>query len=235
MQALLRRRLEMAARVCEFLRTQKTEAEGEEPALTGLEQLIARANALAAEQRAGIVAVRSTTAQRAAIRHEVEGKLLRFLVAAGVVASHNHLELAEQFQLPPNGSHQAFLTAARGLLQTATAQKELLVKEGMKASLLADLSTALDAFEQTLEASRVGRRLHTGASAELQAISVEIVERVRVLDGLVRYSFGDDVQLMGAWASARNVLGPFRSQSQPAAGQGQTPATQGPDAARPAA
>jgi len=45
-----------------------------------------------------------------------------------------------------------------------------------------------------------------------------MVEQVRVLDGLVRYRFGDSAELMGAWASARNpslrsgqvVLGPFK-------------------------
>lgn len=225
----------MAARVCEFLRTQQKQDEGEEPALIRLEQLIARAQALAAEQRAGLVASRSATAQRVEIRREVQAKLLHFLVAAGVVAAHDHLELAEQFHLPSSGSHQAFLTAARGMLQTATAQKELLVKEGMKASVLDDLSAALLDFEKTMEASRVGRRLHTGASAELQAIAADIVERVRLLDGLVRYRFGDDAQLMGAWASARNLLGPFRPRSQPAAPEGQTPAGEGPNASRPAA
>jgi hypothetical protein len=223
----------MAARVCEFLRTHQED--GEEPALIRLEQLIERANTLAAEQRAGLVARRSATAQRVEIRRVIEAKLLRFLVAAGVVAARNHLELAEQFRLPSSGSHQAFLTAARGLLQTATAQKDLLVKEGMKAGVLDDLSAELLEFERTLEASRVGRRLHTGASAELRTIAGEIVERVRLLDGLVRYRFGNDPQLMGAWTSARNVLGPFRPRSQPVSNEGQTPAGEGLDAARPAA
>jgi hypothetical protein len=163
--------------------------------------------------------------------------LLRFLVAAGLVAARDHLELAEQFQLPSTGNHMAFLTAARGLLQTATAQKDLLVKEGMKASVLDDLSNALIEFEKTLEASRVGRRLHTGASAELRDIAAEITERVRLLDGLVRYRHGKDPELMGAWSSAKNVLGPFRPRSQPSGTDGQKPAGEGPDAAqaRPAA
>ena len=232
MNKLFRRRLEMAQRVCEFLRTHQNKEEGEEPALLRLEQLIARSNVLAAEQRAGIVASRSAAAQRAEIRRVIEGKLLRFLMAAGVVAARGHLELVEQFQLPTSGAHQAFLTAARGMLTTAVAQKDVLVKEGMKASLLDDLSGALLEFEKTLEASRVGRRLHTGASAELRAIAAEIVERVRLLDGLVRYRHGEDPHLMGAWASARNVLGPFRSKSQP---EGETPAGDGPNSARPAA
>ena len=64
-----------------------------------------------------------------------------------------------------------------------------------------------------------------GASADREAVAEEIVERVRLLDGLVKYRFGDNPELMGAWASARNVLGPFRTkvQPQPDVGGGETP------------
>ena len=48
-------------------------------------------------------------------------------------------------------------------------------------------------------------------------------EQVKVLDGLVRYRFGNDAELMGAWAGARNVLGPFKPKGEPGAGNGQTP------------
>src|SRR2546425_9953537 len=69
------------------------------------------------------------------------------------------------------------------------------------------------------------RREHIGATADLLAVAAEIAEQVRVLDGLVRYRFGDNAELMGAWASARNVLGPFKPKSEPNAGGGgsQTP------------
>ncbi len=45
--------------------------------------------------------------------------------------------------------------------------------------------------------------------------------RVRALDVLVRYRFGDNAELMGAWASARNVLGPFKPKDKPEAGGSQ--------------
>ena len=65
------------------------------------------------------------------------------------------------------------------------------------------------------------------ASADLEAVSVDIAERVRMLDGLVRYRFGDNPALMEGWSSARDVLGPFRSkvQQEPEspAGGSQTP------------
>jgi len=54
-------------------------------------------------------------------------------------------------------------------------------------------------------------------------VTAEITEQVRLLDGLVRYRFSDNAELMGAWASARNVLGPFKTRSEPPADEGQAP------------
>jgi len=87
-----------------------------------------------------------------------------------------------------------------------------------------DLARALSEFERTLEASRTGRLEHAGASADLEAIGAAIGEQVKLLDGVVQYQFGDDAELMGAWASARNVLGPFKPKDQQSGGGGsQTP------------
>ena len=39
----------------------------------------------------------------------------------------------------------------------------------------------------------------------------EVSDQLKMLDGLVRYRYGDNVELMGAWGSAYSVVGPFRS------------------------
>jgi hypothetical protein len=214
MNAVLRRRLEMATRVRDFLRAHPSTGP-EQAAVAHLEELLQRAEALAAQQRAGVVAARAATLQRAEVRRGLQTKLLRYLTAVGAVAAQEAPELAAQFKLPRRGaSQQALLTAARGMLEEATAQKAVLVSRGMSEKLLEDLGAALTAFEQTLEASRTGRREHVGASADLQAVTAQITEQVRLLDGLVRYQFGDNPELMGAWASARNVLGPFKSKGE---------------------
>ena len=146
------------------------------------------------------------------MRSALQTKLLRYLAGVAAVAAKENAELAAQFRLPhlpvPD---QALLTMARGMLEHATAQKALLVSRGMSETLLDDIAAAVAEFEKTLEATRAGRRDHVGASADLEAIAGEIGEQVRLLDGLVRYRFGNNVELMGAWASARNVVGPFRS------------------------
>jgi len=60
-------------------------------------------------------------------------------------------------------------------------------------------------------------------NADLDSVVSEISQQVRLLDGLVRYRFGGNAELIGAWANARNVQGPFRSHGGPAA-SGVTPA-----------
>jgi len=224
MRTDLRRRLETAVRVRAFFRTHQAPGATQDGAVAKLEQLVARAEQLAAQQRAGVMAARGATEHRAELRRALQTKMLRYLSAVGAAASRGDAELAAQFRIPkPRGGNQAFLTWARGMLGKANANKAALVGQFLSAKLLDDLGTALTEFEQTLEVTRVGRLDHTGATADLGAVLSEISEQVRVLDGLVRYRFGDDAELMGAWASARNVVGPTRAQKNPEAGGG-TPA-----------
>jgi hypothetical protein len=130
----------------------------------------------------------------------------------GNLAAKDRRELAEQFRLPEDtASHEAFLNGVKGLLEKAGAQKDLLVSMGMSHTLLDDLGTGLGEFESTLQASRTGRRDHVGASGDLVVMITAIGDQVRVLDGLVRYRFGDNAELMSAWRSARTIVNPVRS------------------------
>jgi hypothetical protein len=214
MRATLRRRLERAERVRDFLRAHKTEG-AEAAALTRLEELLARAQVLAAQQMKGVVARRGSVAQREEVRAQLHGKLLRYLTGVGAVAARENAQLAAQFRLPqfrvPN---LALVTLARGMLEKAIEHKDLLVTRGLSESVLTDIEAALVEFEQTLEASRAARREHVGASGELKTVLGEISEQVRLLDGLVRYRFGDDAELMTAWASVKNVVGPFKARGE---------------------
>jgi len=93
------------------------------------------------------------------------------------------------------------------MLEQAAAQKELFVSRDMSPTLLDALAGALGEFEKTLEASREGRRNHVGASADLKAVAAEIKEQVRVLDGLVRFRFGENAELMGRGPAPATCLG----------------------------
>lgn len=224
MKATLRRRLERAMRVRDFLRAHKTQGVAEAVGLARLEELVTRAEVLAGQQLGGLITERAATAQRERVRHALETQLLRYLAGVATVAAKENAELAAQFRLPHNPvPNQSLVTIARGMLEHATAQKALLVSRGMSETLLDDVAGAIAELEKSLEATRTGRRDHVGASADLEAITVEIKEQVQLLDGLVRYRFGNDAELMGAWRSARNVAGPFKSH-----GEAETPGGEAP-------
>jgi hypothetical protein len=227
MRAQIRRRLEMAERVRDFLRVNETDGVGQGLGLARLEELLERAKVLVDQQSVGVVMSRRATQQRREVKRALQRKILRYLRVVGQVAAKQNGALANEFPLPPsNATHAALLSAARTTLEKATAQKDVLVTLGMSQKVLDDLAQALGDFERTLEASRAGRREHSGASAELEAIAAAIGEQVKLLDGVVQYQFGDDAELMGAWASARNVVGPFKPRGQqqdPGSGGSQSP------------
>jgi hypothetical protein len=84
---------------------------------------------------------------------------------------------------------------------------------------------ALDQFETAVEQGAAGRLAHVGANAELATIADEIVQVVKVMNGLVRIRFANQPELLAAWESASNVFGPPRPGTEPAP-QG-TPTTGG--------
>jgi len=125
-KALLRRRLEMAARVRDFLRAKQMDGVGEGLGLARLEELLERAENLATQQRTGVAAVRSATKQRKEIRRVLQPKILGYLSVVGAVAATRNAELAEQFRMPAsNATNQALLTKSRAILEKATAQKDV--------------------------------------------------------------------------------------------------------------
>ena len=87
----------------------------------------------------------------------------------------------------------------------------------MKPSLLDDLSRMVADFEAVSETARTARRDHIGARADLEVITTELLEQVRVLDGVTRYRFGNDPEVMAEWKAAKQVLGQRREEGTPPA------------------
>jgi hypothetical protein len=211
MNTLVRRKLDMASRVRGFLRAHPLTGTGDAAAVARLEELFTQGEELVARQRRGVVATRSATSHREKIRKELR-TLLKYLSAVGVVAAKERADLAEQFRLPSSSfSHRAFVTAAKEMLARGGAVTDLLVSKGMSDALLTALGAAVSQFETTLEASQSGRRDHTGASALLRSVSKAISEQVAVLDGLVRFKFGSNDDVIRQWEGARNLAAPAQT------------------------
>jgi len=132
---------------------------------------------------------------------------LSHLAQVAKIAAREVPELAQKFVFKPGTTtYLAFRTAARGMAAEAQNQKDVLVKHGLADSVLDNLVQALDQFDAAVESGAGGRQAHVGASAELMAVADEVVQIVRVMDGLNRYRFITAPELLAAWESASNVL-----------------------------
>ena len=208
MNTVVRRKLEMAARVREFTRARVATEPGYAPVLARFEELLTRAAGIVARQHQGRVAALGARARRRELRRTLHTQLVHYLVAVGSVAAKDQAELAARFRLPAtNANNTVFLTSVKAILAAAEGQRDLLVKEGMTPALLEDLGRMVADFEAVSEAQRTARRDHIGARADLEVITTELVEQVKVLDGVTRYRFGDEPEVMAEWKAARQVLG----------------------------
>ena len=208
----VRRKLEMAARVREFTRARAASEPGYPPVLARLEELISRADVIAGRQHQGLVAAQGARAHRRELRDVLHRQLVHYLVALGTYAGKNQAELARQFRLPDsNATNAAFLTAVKALVAAAESERDLLVQQGLAVASLDEITRLVSEFEAASEVARTARRDHIGARADLEVITAQLMDEVNLLDGITRYRFGKDPEVMAEWKAARQVLGQPRT------------------------
>jgi hypothetical protein len=76
------------------------------------------------------------------------------------------------------------------------------------------LKEGVGQFEQAVLRMAEGRRIHIAAAVELDGASGEAVGIVKVIDGFNRVRFAEAPDLLAAWKSASNVIGPSRTGGQ---------------------
>jgi hypothetical protein len=220
MNAKSRRKIEMGRRALDFSRAHPDASPGYTAAVTRLEERLTRANELAGQQRDGLLEVRAATARKFELRRSMRQAHLAHLAQVAKIAGREVPELAQKFVFKPRTtSYLAFRTAARGIAAEAESQNEVLVQHGLVEAVLESLVQALDQFDAAVEHGSAGRQAHVGASAELGAVADEVVQIVNVMDGLNRYRFMKEGELLAAWESASNVLAtPRNGSAKPAPG-----------------
>jgi hypothetical protein len=211
MNGLINSRLNMGRRALEFSEANPVESPGYNTTVQQLKTQLARADQLGKEQARGLALVHSTTEGKERVKRELRRSHLVHI--AGVVehAADEVPELARQFDLPRIPVRgQAFKAAVTEMVEEAERQKELLIKHGLVEDVLVNARKALDELNQLFEQSAEARRVHIGASAELQAVTDEIVQLVKILGGFNTFRFRDQPELLAAWTAASNVIGPAK-------------------------
>jgi hypothetical protein len=232
MKAEIRRKLSMAVRVVDFAQAHPSTDPSYTGVVTRLQDRLTRADVLARQQRESSGGEHASVARRDELQQTILQPKLRHLVRIAEVAMRDHPELAGIF-VPPraNTPHKVFITAAKSMLAAALAQKDLFVSLGLGSTFLDEFSQALAEFDQRTQEAHAGRRGHVGARADLTAVCDECTTLATLLGGLNRDRFRADPELLAAWQSARNVIGPFRSKQgtapAPAPAPAPTPANGG--------
>jgi hypothetical protein len=221
MNAQSRRKIEMGRRALEFSRAHPDTEPASAVVTDRLEQLLARANDVAAAQRDGLIHVGAAAARKRELRRQMLEVPIAHLAQVGRAAAREEHELGNVFQFKPGAdTHLAFRTAARSMAATAQTHRDLLVKYGLSQSVLEQFVKQLDQFDAAIALGNDGKTAHVGATRELISLSSEILRAVRVMDGRHRQRFAEDGQLLGSWISASTVLGQRRPGAEP---QGGTP------------
>jgi hypothetical protein len=217
MNAKSRRQIEMGRRVVGFIRQHPDQSPAFVAAVVRLQDRLNRALQLAQQQLDGRSEVHAATARKADLRKLMLKAHLDHLINVARIAAIDDPELLQKFTFPEDATtYLAFQTAASGLAAEAESRKELLMKHGLSEDVLSDLKVNLDQFQVAVEQDAAGRLAHVGASAELITVSEELVQVVKVMNGLVHIRFANQPEVLAAWESASNVFGPIRLESKPA-------------------
>lgn len=209
MEMLVRRKLAMASRVRDFCRAHTSTSEGYVQAVAKLEERLARAEALAAQQDTGYLTKRASTKAKRELRRVIRENHLRHLVRIARGSGSEDPELPKRFQLPllsTNGP--TFLAQARAMATQAFTYRELFVRDGMPATFHDDLNKILGDYEAAVNGQFQGAALHIGARADMRAIAKELLQLVKRLDGIVLKLWESDPESKAAWQAARDVSWP---------------------------
>ena len=177
---------------------------------------MARSEQLADLHLQGIAEVRAATQRKANLRRAIrQGQLVHVAMAAQRAAKEEP-ELTQKFALARQPiPYLTFRSLARTVAAEAEGRKEILVKHGLVDSVLVSLTESLGQFDQALGRGAEGRRIHIAAAVELDVVAGDAVQIVRVMDGHNRVRFAGDPDLLAAWRSASNVIGPSRPAAKP--------------------
>lgn len=207
MNRVIIRRMETGKSVCQFSDAHPSTDPSFVSVLGRLKDAVTRMTALAGQQVGGFLSKHASTARRQEIRRRLREGLLRHLMTVGEAAAVEKPELTKVFHLPAERlSHARFQAVLHRLLEVGQAEKELLLKHGLTATLLDDLTVAVGEFDTSLTETIEGKQGHVLASRELEVVGEEVMLLVGLMDGINRYRFQRDPQLLAAWKSARHVV-----------------------------
>jgi hypothetical protein len=114
-------------------------------------------------------------------------------------------ELAGKFRLPSVRNDHELTTTATAFAEHAAPLRAELVDHGLPKTFLADLESALEAFQQASRDRFDAREAGASARAGIDTALESALTAVSRLDAVVANTLRDEPELLAAWTAARKV------------------------------
>ena len=201
-------------RVAQFQLDHPNPAPAAQAAVQSLATLVAEGRTLLDQQQRSGLAVELAVDTKADLRRAIISDT-QDLARIATVAAFRQPEAAFTIQPPDGNAAQVrFLSMARVVLDTATANKALLETYGMADGTLEALGAALSRYEALVSGQATSRTERVGAVARLEVLAKEIILVLRQLDVMERRRLRDNAELLAAWKNARDIHWPRPEQKE---------------------
>lgn len=217
------RLLDMAERVLYFLGENTLGEPGHQAAKALFEARLGVVKELVARSADGRLTAKAAREGRRNVRDTVEQRHLRHLVTVAEEAKKTDPDRFGLFRMPdPKVRLASFGSALRSMVTAARESEGVLKALGLGETVLADLEEAVAKFDEHSRVASVERSKHTAATKAIGNAAADLVDAIDLLDGIYRYRFGDQPELLARWKNVRDVAN--RRRSKPV-----TPPTKGGD------
>ena len=172
--------------------------------LAVLQAVVAALNSLTGEQRASF-----GDARFAFVSKDTARENLREAVAGIVKTARSMVYqfpgIDKKFAMPRNLSDLNMLAVARAFLSEAPQYKAEFIAFELNEDFLTELQAAIIAFEQSMNPTGAAMDAQTAATAEIGAEVRKGMIAVRILNGVIRNKYKNNVGKLAAWTSASHV------------------------------
>lgn len=113
--------------------------------------------------------------------------------------------IAAKFKMPINRSDQNLLAVARAFYTDSAQYDNDFQAYGLDKNFRADLQTAIDTFEQSMNPTGTAIDEQVAATSELSAAIRRGMVARRILEGVVKNKYRNNVGKLAAWLSASHI------------------------------
>lgn len=216
----VRRVLNMAEAVLLFVRAYVLTDQGIVDAVALFGERLAGLKSLLARSADGRLAAKRLRENRDAVRAELERRHLRHLVSVAAKARGENPDGFNVYRMPGGSATLAAFSSALGsMVDAAKGHNEILKRHGFAETGLAELERAASEYTTLSNAVVTARTNHRAATEAIQAATADLIDVIEVLDGIYRFHFDSQPEMLARWLAARDrTKRPARKASPPAGG-----------------